>query len=501
MTMDAEGTSKGNLPKNLAVTAVYLLLFAGLVFAGFKLIGPVEICGSMVPRSLIRVVLREKTLTSQDVEKLNAMPGLEEIELYNCRVEDGRVDALRMSFEGCSFEENAFEDAHLKAREFSIKDGGGLNDYLFLEDAPALKKLTLSGAGLSDAGAPDLSASLVTYYNVPANPELTRLDWISPDAETLICSDSGIASLDGVAAMEKLTTLVCDRVPCGPPSKALRSVYLTTLSMQETGLKDLTCLEGLTILQDVNLSYNKLENIDILEQNKDTLTWLDLSSNPLKASAQKKIGSFGELERLYADDIELENTSFIGDLTNLSDLSLINCGLDELPPLEKLTSLKRLRLAFNQISDISQISELKSLTCEPDDAFYPCIDLAGNEISDITPLIGFGTGVLSLIDNPVDLSLIAEGDTPFSAAASLIIDYADGLEDCKFPSGHRMTSQMITNIPLNAKVAVERAFSRSHMFEDRAGLLDYLSGMAGHSTYHDRYGSLSYRRWETLFTD
>ena len=64
-------------------------------------------------------------------------------------------------------------------------------------------------------------------------------------------------------------------------------------------------------------------------------------------------------------------------LTSLTRLELAENGISDISPLKDLTSLTRLNLAKNAISDISALKQLTSLTR---------LELAENGISDISPL-------------------------------------------------------------------------------------------------------------------
>ena len=75
------------------------------------------------------------------------------------------------------------------------------------------------------------------------------------------------------------------------------------------------------------------------------------------ASAIENIAVLEKLEELDLSFTDIEDTSPLGTLTNLTDLNLsLNAGLYEIKGLEKLRFLERLKMEFHSIERIEKIS-------------------------------------------------------------------------------------------------------------------------------------------------
>ena len=102
---------------------------------------------------------------------------------------------------------------------------------------------------------------------------------------------------------------------------------------------------------------------------------------------------------LHLHENQISDISPLQNLTSLTWLRLWVNQITDISPLQNLTSLTELHLGNNQISDISPLENLTSLTR---------LELEKNQISDISPLVensGLGEGdVVGLEKNNLDLS-------------------------------------------------------------------------------------------------
>ncbi|MCJ7808381.1 MAG: leucine-rich repeat domain-containing protein, partial [Dehalococcoidia bacterium] len=114
---------------------------------------------------------------------------------------------------------------------------------------------------------------------------------------------------------------------------------------------------------------------------------------------------------------QISDISPLSSLTSLTELYLHHNPISDISPLSSLTNLTHLDLVYNQISDISPLSSLTSLT-----ELY----LIGNQISDIEPLVnnpGLSSGdYVYLWGNPLSTTSI---DTyiPQLKARGVIVEY------------------------------------------------------------------------------
>lgn len=145
---------------------------------------------------------------------------------------------------------------------------------------------------------------------------------------------------------------------------------LSSLTVLNTNISDITALSGLASLTHLHLQQNQIQDVSPLSE----LT---------------------NLETLFLSLNQIEDISPLANLTNLSSLMLggLRAGglpdatwreiwvydnlIQDLSPLSNLSNLETLWLANNQISDISALRNLTNLSE---------LDLSGNRISDLRPL-------------------------------------------------------------------------------------------------------------------
>ena len=183
---------------------------------------------------------------------------------------------------------------------------------------------------------------------------------------------------------------------------------ITTLYLRNAGINSLKSgdFDGLTALTELELSNNELAALPAgvfdeltalttlyLTSNELTalptgifdeltaLTTLYLAANELTALPTGIFDELTALTTLYLSDNELTAlpSGIFDELTALTDLNLLFTGLTALPEdiFDELTALKTLDLRFNNISDVSELEGLKSLTT---------LSLVENPISDYDPL-------------------------------------------------------------------------------------------------------------------
>ncbi|MDE7361677.1 MAG: leucine-rich repeat domain-containing protein [Oscillospiraceae bacterium] len=126
-------------------------------------------------------------------------------------------------------------------------------------------------------------------------------------------------------------------------------------------------------------------NILGLEYDIATTTRLDLRKRDLDSTALTDNAPFiGQLSQLNSLELGFNN---IGDISPLSELSVLDIrtisltgnDIKDIAPLKGFTGLEKLWLGNNGISDISALGELTELTE---------LDISGNEITDISALSG-----------------------------------------------------------------------------------------------------------------
>lgn len=138
------------------------------------------------------------------------------------------------------------------------------------------------------------------------------------------------------------------------------------------------------------------------------LTYLGLgyavqnADDPTASVDISPLAGLTKMESLQMGGVVVSDLTAVSNMKSLISLSVFNGeqALD-LTPLAGLTSLQALTLRNNKITDISALKGLTNLTY---------LDLAGNQISDVTPLVGLTKiNRLFLSSNPItDFKPLAE---------------------------------------------------------------------------------------------
>ena len=125
---------------------------------------------------------------------------------------------------------------------------------------------------------------------------------------------------------------------------------LKKLSVNFQSLSDISGLEGLSKLAELELRANEIKDISPLEGLKN-LYWLDLGMNRIE-----DISALEGLENLcflYLGSNQVSDISALGRLTNLRSLYLDSNIISDISALKGLKDLEQLGMMENKISDIS----------------------------------------------------------------------------------------------------------------------------------------------------
>ena len=173
---------------------------------------------------------------------------------------------------------------------------------------------------------------------------------------------------------------------------------LTDLDLTYNEISDISPLSSLTGLTSLNLNYNKIDDISPLSS-LPSLTDLDMGRN--RISDISPLSSLTGLTSLYLEYNEIDDISPLSSLTGLTSLYLGGNQISDISTLSSLPALTELYIGYNPFSDISIISGMDSLTklglysIELEDVSplssltsLTELNLRDNAISDISPLSG-----------------------------------------------------------------------------------------------------------------
>ena len=227
----------------------------------------------------------------------------------------------------------------------------------------AAKRLELGNCGLTD-----LQAQV---------PELFELGWL----EELVLSNEWDLWNEG-----RLTQRYMPSQNSGSPNKLHRlPAALAKLSrlrvfvcggdwVNTWDISDMSPIQTLKHLQQLNLSFNKITEIANLDK-LTKLQYLDLRDNQIWEIA--KLSKLSNLRQLTLSNNKITDIANLGGLTNLQQLGLSSNKITAIANLDKLPNLQDLYLSGNQITAIDNLDNLPDLQQ---------LDLNYNKITEIANL-------------------------------------------------------------------------------------------------------------------
>ena len=175
--------------------------------------------------------------------------------------------------------------------------------------------------------------------------------------------------------MEDLTTLSVRESEIRNLTGLEHATNLTFLNLNRNSVSDVRPLAGLTQLEELNIHYNLLSDVSPLSE-LTSLETLDLSRNSI--SDVSRLATLTNLTNLALYSNFISDVGPLANLTtNLTGLKLSGNSISNVRPLARLTTLGSLDLQDNLLSDVSPLSRLANLTW---------LGLGQNSIRDVRPL-------------------------------------------------------------------------------------------------------------------
>ena len=220
---------------------------------------------------------------------------------------------------------------------------------------------------------------------------------------TLPAYDRGITDLTGLEHAIGLTYLDLRANPISDFTPISSLTNLNFLNLINTGFSnsDISILSPLVnLMGNLLLAENEISDlqalVNVISANIPNLAHLQIAGNrfrditPLTALKD-------QLVSLSLSDMQISNFGPLAEFTKLTELYLRGTGISNLSPLisplSGLTSLTRIDLSSNRISNLEPLSGLTNLTR---------IFINGNQIRDITPLANLtNLTVLYIDDNQI----------------------------------------------------------------------------------------------------
>lgn len=242
----------------------------------------------------------------------------------------------------------------LSGLQMLILSGNQIDSIAPLSGLTGLTSLSLSSTPISDL-RPLIGLDRLTRLRLD---DVTVSD-LSPLTELPSLTDLylGYSTLDLSAAMVTISEL-----------SGLRSLGLT-----RTGLSDLGRLSGLTNMRNLSLSSNAISDVSPLS-GMTSLGFLDLGYNQVT-----DISALSRLTKLHDVTLTRNQIEDLSPLAAATSLTYLNASENRVEQLGPAGSLSHLTNAF---LDRNRLTSIAALTGAPLAQIY----LAGNEISDVSPL-------------------------------------------------------------------------------------------------------------------
>ena len=193
---------------------------------------------------------------------------------------------------------------------------------------------------------------------------------------SLTVQDASISNLTGLETATNLTTLKLGNNSVSDLSPLPTLTKLTELQLWDNKISDISAVAGLTQLTQLYLWGNSISDIAAVS-GLTNLTRLYLGENAI--SDISHVAGLTNLTHLRLGKNSISNISAVAGLTNLTELQIGNNAIINISAVAKLTNLVWLDALNNSISDISAVANLTHLTS---------LMLTGNTISDISTLTG-----------------------------------------------------------------------------------------------------------------
>ena len=379
---------------------------------------------------------------------------LEDAQLSVADVETIRdMELTSVDFTNCSIPDTFYSLLNNeKIHSISLKNCNVTDDNIKLIDFSVLENLSaLDLSGNKDITTVEFISTVNTY--------LARLD----------ISGTSVTDLTPLAELENLTNLNLADMELEDISPISGMSKLSHLDVSGNNLKNLDAVSALIYLEVFSAANNPLESTDGIS-NCTILTHLDLSSTGISdISVIEK--SAATLKQLYLDNNEISFITSISKLTSLTELSLDNNKIYSIDPLKEISTLSKLSLKSNQIINLSAISKNTNLSnldvsfnnisgtldlsfLSYDDYTSLTLDISNNTYINGLVLPAISVEYADIRNTSIsDLSTIADADI-----GTIYLTY-NSQSNYRNIEPSISTSFNISDCPLDKRVALEELFS------------------------------------------
>ena len=156
-----------------------------------------------------------------------------------------------------------------------------------------------------------------------------------------------------------------------------------------------------------------VDGVGRLEGIEHAVNLVELDATDGAVSDLAPLAKLTSLTTLRLSNNAIEDVSSLGSLQSLTTLWLGGNAISDVSALGSIPSLKALYLGGNAVSDVTALSSLS--------ASLERLDLSGNRIADVAPLVGTGIGVVGLRGNPLSADSIERHLPALRAAGTAVV--------------------------------------------------------------------------------
>lgn len=296
-----------------------------------------------------------------DLEVLKDLPNLSSISIKRVKMpyaislnELGRYQNVSLSDMEV---EGQIDSQYIKTLSLEYIDLEDRTDCLKADD---LKSLTLNHCGLKDL---TLLHNLTKLESLSvAENEIQNIDSLEDFTElkSLSLEDNPIVDLSPISTLRNIEKLDLSGIDFRGQENLISKMSLRELRLSNSNLMDIYFLETQKELKWLDISENKIKDIEPLRIYREGLSYLDISGNPISELTplsewvvleprRLEEGTVLNISGIHLGDMEKEHLKFL----NLKKLYARNCGINDLDFLHSYENLQYLDISNNHIKYLS----------------------------------------------------------------------------------------------------------------------------------------------------
>lgn len=302
-----------------------------------------------------------------NVVEFNSIKGIEAAKNLETLTISGNPDDSSKSFKDVTPLKN------LKKLKLLRLSHNAINDLTPLKDLSGLEKLYISHNQIEDVSIlnnlknlKNLDISVNKVNDISDLKDLTKV-------ENLDMRNNKISDISVTKNYKNLNWLMANNNQIKDISSLKSNTELNYLNLENNQIEDASAITDLSKLQSLNLNNNKITKIDVSKLTD--LTELSISQNGLESI--DSISKLMKLNDVNLSENKLTSVEALKDLKELGMLNLSSNQIKDIAPIKNLAKLYNLDVHSNPIKDISVAKDLKQLGD---------VDVSETQITDLTPL-------------------------------------------------------------------------------------------------------------------